>query len=97
MDLNILEVMAFSYFAENDKYPEKIEDLENYWKIPKDPTLDWKIVDGCEFGYKYELEGEKYRFSTCLENDLEQAKNDWWIYENKYEKFSPEEEKNSEN
>lgn len=103
MDLNILAVSVETYFVDKNEYPEKLEDLSKdffrEWKLPKDPSLDGRILNDCEFGYKYEKEEKGYRLSTCLEADEKlEAKNDWWIYENKYEKFSPaKEEKNSEN
>lgn len=84
------------YYQDNAEYPSN----ENFlWisvfllKIPEDP-LDWKIIDLCEFGYKYAVWPDKnwiknqvYRLSTCFEDKEKDTlyKTDWWIDNKRYE------------
>ena len=67
-------VIRYSYVNEWT-YPNKKNFLTNIWKrtnrIPKD-FLIWKVIDWCEFGYKYEvwdddngIEYWAYKISTC--------------------------------
>jgi hypothetical protein len=62
---------------------------------------DWEIINWCKIWYKYEvfdIKNEKWKiiknwwfiFSNCMESKsyLEKAKNDWGIYDNKFELHS---------
>lgn len=83
---------AWTYPTKENFEKEILDYLPN---IPSDP-LGAVEIDGCKFGYYYEVWDDSngiarwsYRLSTCLEWDwtyYASPENDWWIYNNKYEK-----------
>ncbi len=64
-----------------------ISEYQNKWELPKnleklgiskDP-LEWKIINWCKMGYKYEiLWNKRFSVSTCFENDKKEYKV-WYI------------------
>lgn len=68
--LSKLSLEIDTYWVDNDKYPENLEELsQNSLKpLPVDP-LEGKKSDKCEFTYKYELSEDKksYTLSACME------------------------------
>lgn len=97
-DLMSLRIWLEQVYQEKWYYPnyDEFKDrLSIYlYSIPQD-MLDWEVISNCEFGYKYAvwpddnwIENQRFRLSTCLEdkwNIESRAKNDWWIYGNRFE------------
>ena len=97
-DLNALRAWIEQVYQETWSYPsydEFRDRLSIYiYSIPKD-SLDWEVINWCEFWYKYVvwtdnnwIKNQIFRLSTCFEDEWNiksRAKNDWWIYDNKYE------------
>jgi len=93
--LQSIKAGLYMAFSDNAEYPKTLEWIKTYLiTIPKDPK-DWKIINGCKFWYTYEvfadkskIENSAFRISACLEdsnNIKSKAKNDGWIYDNKFE------------
>ena len=81
-----------TYYMDNIEYPKNLDNISSY----KDPK-EWETINGCTFWYKYEvlkskdwIENGAFRLSTCLESasNQEKAKNDWGIYDDKFEVYS---------
>lgn len=82
--LRSISMLLFLYKAENKKLPESLDSLKEKFKDKK----DWQTINWCKFWYTYEkISDREYRLSTCMESEYwkKQAKEDGWIYENKYE------------
>lgn len=71
---------------------------------------DWEIINWCKIWYIYEvfdIKNEKweiirnwwFNYSNCMESKwyIDKAKNDWWIYEKRFELYSGLENKISKN
>lgn len=92
VDLNIIKRGILEYFIEYELYPESLEDekfLELlYEEFPVD-IIDWEEKNGCTFWYQYEPDNENmnYRLSACFEFYTDKAKDDWGIYDNRFEHY----------
>lgn len=99
VDMMSIKSSIEQFYQDNYEYPSTLNDeklsIYLYMWIPTDPK-NGETVNWCTFWYKYEVLNKEwlaknwYRLSTCLENksNIEtKAKNDWGIYDNKYELF----------
>lgn len=99
-DLMMLRSSIEQYYQDNWEYPNTIEKLTinnpYIYEVPNDPL--WNIeINWCKFWYYYEvwkdkngIENQVYKLSTCFESKANidnKAKNDWWLYENKFESW----------
>lgn len=86
MGLTPIAVEVKIYYFDNWKLPESLDDLDGYYKT--EDSLEWQEINWCKFTYLYEKISEKsFSISACMESEewKEKAKNDNWIYENRYE------------
>lgn len=85
-DLSIIPDDYFRWKCIKNCWDTLLHPKFSEWKLPVD-IIDWKVVDGCEFWYKYEMkETEKfihwnYTLSSCIEN----KDNIPWLQSNVYE------------
>lgn len=75
IDLGNIQTKLLSYFADNWFYPDSLDakDFEEYLEKEIKDIFDWKIINWCKFGYKYEaleknwIENSGFRLSSCME------------------------------
>lgn len=99
-DIKMMQTAIEMHYQDNAEYPsiETLQDsLSAYLAtIPTDPSGNIEL-NGCQFGYKYEvwadiywIENQVYNLSTCFESENNSSKSQYdnWKYNNRFEVWS---------